>query len=60
VVPSYDINLFLSGIQQALDGDPVGGLQYAIVDPFAADTGLLTLAAGFELEGVVGAIAPED
>jgi hypothetical protein len=49
VVPSYDVNLFLSGIQQAINGNVLGGLQYALVAPIAADTGLLTLAAGFEL-----------
>ena len=41
--------LFLSGIQQAFDGNVLGGLQYALVAPLAADAGLLTLAGGFEL-----------
>jgi hypothetical protein len=49
VIPAYDVNLFLSGIQQALDGNVMGGLQYALVAPLAASTGLLTLAGGFEL-----------
>ena len=49
VIPAYDLNLFLSGIQQALDGNVLGGLQYAFVAPIAATTGLLTLAGGFEL-----------
>ena len=49
VLPAYDVNLFLSGIQQALDGNVLGGLQYALVAPIAADTGLLTLAGGVEL-----------
>jgi hypothetical protein len=49
VLPAYDINLFLSGIQQALDGNVLGGLQYALVAPLAADAGLLTMAGGFEL-----------
>ena len=48
-IPAYDVNLFLSGIQQAIDGNVLGGLQYALVAPLAATTGLLTLAAGFEL-----------
>jgi hypothetical protein len=48
-VPAYDVNLFLSGIQQAINGDPVGGLVYAFGAPLAADTALLTLFGGFEL-----------
>jgi hypothetical protein len=50
VLPAYDVNLFLSGIQQAIDGNLVGGLQYAFVAPIAANAALLTLAGGFELE----------
>ncbi len=49
VFPAYDVNLFLSGIQQAINGNVLGGLEYALVAPIAADTGLLTLAGGFEL-----------
>ncbi|MGA7055633.1 MAG: PE-PPE domain-containing protein, partial [Mycobacterium sp.] len=49
VIPAYDVNLFLSGIQQAIDGNVLGGLQYALVAPVAADAGLLTTAGGFEL-----------
>jgi hypothetical protein len=48
-LPSYDVNLFLSGITQAINGDPVGGLVNAFGDPLAADVGLTTLAGGFEL-----------
>jgi hypothetical protein len=55
VLPSYDVNLFLSGIEQAFDGNILGGLQYALVAPIAADTGLLTLAAGIELEVILNA-----
>jgi hypothetical protein len=55
VMPAYDINLFLSGIQQALGGDVLGGLQYAFVAPFAADTALISLAALIELEVVLNA-----
>ncbi|BBZ42617.1 PE family protein [Mycobacterium conspicuum] len=55
VMPAYDINLFLSGIQQALGGDVLGGLQYALVAPFAADTALISLAALIELEVVLNA-----
>ena len=48
-VPAYDVNLFLSGMQQAINGDPIGGLVYAFGAPLAADTALLTLMGGFEL-----------
>jgi hypothetical protein len=48
-LPSYDVNLFLSGIEQAINGDPVGGLTYAFGAPIAADLGLVTLEAGFVL-----------
>jgi hypothetical protein len=47
-IPSYDLNLFLNGITQAINGDPVGGLINAFGDPIAANTGLLTLAGGLE------------
>jgi PE-PPE domain/PE family len=56
VLPAYDVNLFLSGIQQAINGNVLGGLQYALVAPLAADTGLLTLAGGFELLVLVAAL----
>jgi len=56
VIPAYDVNLFLSGIQQAIDGDVLGGLQYALVAPLAADAGLLTMAGGFELLVAVSAL----
>ncbi len=46
-VPSYNLNLFLDGIQQAVNGDPVG-LFNAIGKPIAADVAVGTLAAGFE------------
>ena len=55
VIPAYDVNLFLSGIQQAIGGNVVGGLEYALVAPIAADTGLLTLAGGIELEVILNA-----
>lgn len=48
-VPSYDVNLFLTGIQMIADGDPIGGTIFALGAPFAANTGLLTLFAGFEV-----------
>jgi hypothetical protein len=50
--PSYDLNLFLDGVEQAVNGDPVGGLVYAFGAPVAADVALGTLAAGFEFRVV--------
>lgn len=47
-MPSYDLNLFLDGISQAAHGDPAG-LVNAIGRPIAANMGLLTFGAGFEL-----------
>jgi hypothetical protein len=48
-LPTYDIDLFLNGIGQAFGGDPLGGLEYSLIAPVAADAALLTLAGGFEL-----------
>jgi hypothetical protein len=55
VVPAYDVNLALSGIQQALDGNVVGGLEYALFAPPAATTAFLTLSGGIELEVLLNA-----
>ncbi|BBZ46390.1 PE-PPE domain-containing protein [Mycobacterium parmense] len=55
-LPSYDVNLFLSGISQAINGDPVGGLINAFGDPIAANVGLTTLAGGFELINIENAL----
>jgi hypothetical protein len=46
-LPSYDVNLFLGGIGQALSGDPVG-LINAFGNPLAADVGLGVVAGGIE------------
>jgi hypothetical protein len=46
-LPSYDVNLFLNGINQAISGDPMG-LVNAFGDPLAADVGIGTVAGGFE------------
>ncbi|MCW2662867.1 MAG: hypothetical protein JWP83_4019 [Mycobacterium sp.] len=54
-LPSYDLNLFLDGITQSINGDPVGGLMNAFGRPIAADVGLVTLASGFELINFVNA-----
>jgi hypothetical protein len=55
-IPSYDINLFLNGVQQVVNGDPVGGLVYAFGAPVAADVALGMLTGGFELEVLLNAI----
>ncbi len=47
-LPSYDTNLFLNGIIDAINGNPVQGLMDAFGDPIAASVGLTTLAGGFE------------
>jgi hypothetical protein len=47
-MPSYDVNLFLNGVEQVVNGDPVNGLIYAFGAPVAADVALGTLAGGFE------------
>ncbi len=47
-VPSYDLNLFLDGIQQTFNGDPMG-LVNAIAKPIAANVAIGTLSGGFEL-----------
>ncbi len=47
-LPSYDANLFLNGISQALNGQPVDGLIHAFGDPIVADVGLGTVAGGVE------------
>jgi hypothetical protein len=59
-IPSYDLNLFLKGINMAITGDPTGGLIYAFGAPLAANTGLFTVGGGIELLvllSAVGAIA---
>jgi hypothetical protein len=55
-LPSYDANLFLDGVQQAVNGDPVGGLAYAFGAPVAADVGLYPLLGTFELFVLLGAL----
>ena len=56
-IPSYDVNLFLSGIDMAIGGDPTGGLTYAIAAPIAADIGLVTVAGGIEGLVLLGGVA---
>ena len=44
-LPAYAINLALTGIEQVISGDPIGGLINAIGLPVAASVGLATTAA---------------
>jgi hypothetical protein len=39
-IPSYNVNLFLNGVEQVVNGDPIGGLVYASGAPVAADVAL--------------------
>lgn len=48
-LPSYDANLFLDGIIQAANGQPMAGLSNAFGNPIAANVGLLPLVAGLEV-----------
>jgi hypothetical protein len=48
-LPSYDLNLFLNGVSQMVNGQPLAGLVNAIGDPIAANVGLLPLTAGLEV-----------
>jgi hypothetical protein len=47
-LPSYDVNLFLNGIAQAVNGQPIQGLINAFGDPIAANVGLTIFAGGIE------------
>jgi hypothetical protein len=55
-LPSYDFNLFLQGIGQAVSGNPMG-LVNAFGLPIAADVGLATLAGGFEFSVIENALS---
>ncbi|KQH75540.1 hypothetical protein AO501_24970 [Mycobacterium gordonae] len=48
-LPSYDYNLFLDGLIQMVNGQPVEGLMNAIGNPIAANMGLLPFLAGLGL-----------
>lgn len=48
-LPSYDVNLFLDGVAQIANGQPLMGLVNAFGLPIAADVGLLPLLGGLEL-----------
>jgi hypothetical protein len=54
-IPAYDVNLFLDGISQALNGQPVMGLVNAIGRPLVADLVLYMWLGEFE-SGILGEI----
>ncbi|MGO9158121.1 PE-PPE domain-containing protein, partial [Mycobacterium sp.] len=47
-IPSYDVNLFLDGLLQAVNGQPVAGLMNAFGQPIASDIGLYLWLANLE------------
>ncbi len=47
-VPSYDVTLFLDGLLQAVNGQPVQGLMNAIGQPIASDIALYLWLANLE------------
>ena len=64
VLPAYAVAVFLEGIEQIIDGDPIGGLINAIGLPIAATAGLAT-TAGFVgilawLQAAVGVVITPD
>jgi hypothetical protein len=48
-LPSYDFNLFLNGVSQMVNGQPLVGLVDAFGYPIAANAGMLPLTAGLEI-----------
>jgi PE-PPE domain/PE family len=56
-LPSYDVDLFLNGITQAINGQPIQGLINAFGDPIAANVGLTTLAGGLEFISIESALS---
>lgn len=48
-LPSYDFNLFLNGVTEMVNGQPLAGLVNAFGYPIAADAGLLPLVGGLEV-----------
>ncbi len=55
-LPSYDLNQFLDGVLQMVNGQPVAGLVNAIGLPIAANVGLLPLLGALEV-AVIGEAA---
>lgn len=57
-LPSYGLNLFLDGIEQAVEGDPMG-LVNAIGRPIAAGSALVSAGLGLEALVVMGALVKD-
>lgn len=59
-LPAYDISLFIDGLKQAINGEPIQGLINAIGRPIAADVGMLATIIVVQiavwLEGAFAAI----
>jgi hypothetical protein len=59
-LPGYNISLFIDGIKQAINGEPIQGLINAIGRPIAADVGMLAtiivVQVAVWLEGILAAI----
>ncbi len=47
-IPSYDVTLFLNGILQAVNGQPLMGLVNAVGQPIASDVALYLWLASLE------------
>ncbi len=47
-IPNYDLTLFLDGIYQAVNGQPVAGLMSAVGQPIASDVALYLYLASVE------------
>lgn len=54
-LPSYDLNLFIDGIQEAVAGNPAGIIN-AIGYPLAADAGMIALLGGLEYTTILWAL----
>ena len=59
-LPGYNISLFIDGIKQAINGEPIQGLINAIGRPIAADVGMLAtiivVQVAVWLEGILAAV----
>lgn len=55
-LPAYDLNLFLNGVAQAFNRQPVQGIINAIGAPSAADMALVTLGGVLELSVLAKAV----
>ncbi|WP_156432721.1 PE-PPE domain-containing protein [Mycobacterium sp. M26] len=56
MLPAYAVTLFLDGITQAINGDPIAGLINAVGRPLSATVGLVTTAGLIEALVILQAI----